>query len=186
MRSLGPIPYPMRCQRVSQALPYGGIAALVLLCITSCISVGIVNMIIILNIRNLSPCFSLNIGLVALFSSMVLSLIFHLSRAYPRHLTSRSSYMGSTIRYVLRHASAVMEERPCLRGHAAHHHGEYPPASWRVAVCEAIRQKHIANKHTGVRCGQHSSDHRRHRRTRLRRPYQCASLANDDHQDVPQ
>jgi hypothetical protein len=113
-------------------------------------------------------------------------LIFDLSRAYPRHLTSRQSYMGLTIRCVWRRASVVLEGLLCLRGHAVHHRGEYPPASWRVAVRQVIGNKYIANKQKCVRCAQHSNDHRRHRRTRLRHPYQYASPADDGHQGVPQ
>jgi hypothetical protein len=127
-------------------------------------------------ISGLSPCFSLP----------MFPLIFDLSRAYPRHLTLRQSYMGLTIRCVWRHASVVQEGLLCLRGHAVHHREEYPPASWRVAVHQVIRNKYIANKQKCVRCGQHSNDHRRHRRTRLRHPYQYASPADDGHRGVPQ
>ena len=64
-----------------------------------------------------------------------------------------------------------------------------PP--WRMPTrimessCMPTYQTYITNKYRDVHCGRHSSDHRRHQRTRLRHPYQCASLADDGHQDDP-
>ena len=38
-----------------------------------------------------------------------------------------------------------MEGWPCLQDHAVHRHAEYPPASWRVAICEVTLSEYAVN-----------------------------------------